>query len=35
MDSFGSGKVAIAGFYQYPMQEYSTDKTGSFLRYKE
>jgi len=35
MDSSGSGKVAVAGYYQYPVQEYSTGKTRSFLRYME
>jgi len=35
MDSSGSRKVAVAGFYQYPMQEYYTGKTRSFLRYME
>jgi len=35
MDSCGSGKLAVAGFCQYPMQEYFIGKTRSFLFYME
>lgn len=33
MDSSGSGKGAVAGFYHKPMQEYSIGKTRSLQLY--